>query len=201
MYATIADIPQPVNGHSVSTPATPHAPVSTDALCSMNGFVKIGRHETRDHQCTGRGATPEEAAANFFGCMDALEAGYAARSARQATPAPLASRTQRLSLLLACGLEKAQTQGNTGRIERLLKATALVLAGCVSQETEGAYAVRSQTAPATTAYRVTGRSCSCRDAAQHTDDSSFWCKHSLASLLTVKLSLQEQEHTAACEGR
>ncbi len=200
MNGTIANIPQAVNGQLPTAPMIPRSHgILPESQCSINGFVKIGRHETRDHQVTGRGQTPEEAAANFFGCVEVLEAGYAARAARAAAPPPLASRTQRLGLLLACGMEKAV--GNTPRIERLLKAAALVLAGCVSQESDGTYAVRSQTDPETTVYHVAGRACSCQDAAHHADDSTFWCKHTLGALLTIKLALQGQEHAAACQGR
>ena len=182
MNGTIPQSTPSVNGHS--------APVSIDALCSMNGFVKVGRHETRDHQCTGRGATPEEAAANFFGCMDALEAGYAARAARTAAPPPLASRTQRLSLLLACGIEKALAKQDGKMIERLMKAAALVLAGRVVQLDDGTYQVRSLTEPETTAYIVAGSTCTCQDAKKH-EGERYYCKHATAVAMVARLDAQE----------
>ena len=199
MNGTIAQPSSYVNGYTAPVALAPGPATLPEALCSMNGYVKIGMAEARNHQVTGRGMTPHEAAANYFGSLDALEAGYAARVARQAAPAPLASRIQRLSLLLACGLEKAQ--GNTPRIERLLKGAALVLAGCVSQEPDGAYTVRSQTTPETTTYHVVGRLCPCQDAARHGDDSTFWCKHALGALLALKLALQEQEYAEASQNR
>lgn len=202
MHTTLPQSFPGVNGHSIPT-AIPQGPARLpEAPCSMNGFVKIGKADTRSHQVTGRGATPAEAAANYFGCLDALEAGYAARAARQA---PLASRTQRLSLLLACGLEKAQANDDTQRVERLLKAASLVLADCVSQAPDGCYDVRSQTEPSKTVYRVAARACTCLDAMRHAErhaeESSFWCKHSLAVLFAVKLLLQEQDCATASEGR
>ncbi len=190
----MAIITQSLNGHAAQTTMPQGTATVPEALCSMNGFVKIGRHETRDHQCTGRGTSPEEAAANFFGCLDALEAGYAARAARQAPPVPLASRTQRLSLLVACGVEKALAVQDTDRVQRLLKATALVLAGCVNQEPDGTYAVRSQIEPEKTVYRVAGRACSCQDARQHAEDTHALCKHVLAVFFCRRLSEQEDNH-------
>ena len=186
MNETIPQIPLAVNGQAAGT----------DALCSMNGFVKIGRHETRDHQCTGRGATPEEAAAHFFGCMDALEAGYAARAARLAAPPPLASRMQRLGLLLACGLEHSIARNDHKLAERLLKAAAIVLAGGVAQTGEGAYVVRSQTEPEATFYEVAGRACTCADSRRKSDEKTYRCKHVLAACLVMKLDDQEKEHTS-----
>ena len=191
MNGTIPHVPQPVNGHSAPVSIPPPAPVSTDALCSMNGFVKIGRHETRDHQCTGRGATPEEAAANYFGCVDTLEAGYAARAMRQAPPVPLASRTQRLSLLLACGLEKAVGKHDWKLVERLMKAAALVLAGRVVPLDDGGYQVRSQTEPETTMYEVHGRVCTCPDSRKHEgDELGYRCKHVVSCLFVLRLDEQ-----------
>ena len=190
---TLPQPPASVNGHLLSPPY--NAPVP-EALCSMNGYVKIGLAETRNHQVTGRGNTPEEAAANYFGGVEALEAGYAARAARNATPAPLASRTQRLSLLLACGVEKAIGKGDWKLVERLMKAVVLVLAERVVQTGDGTCQVRSQTEPETTVYRVQGRACACQDASQHHTDVSYWCKHSLSSLMEMKLKEQE-----VCNGR
>lgn len=194
MNGTVARLPQAVNTHSIPLPSMIAHP-TTDALCSMNGFVKIGRHETRDHQCTGRGATPDEAAANYFGCLDALEAGYAARAARQAVPAPLASRTQRLSLLLACGLEKATQAEDWKLVERLIKAAALVLAGRVVQSATSGHQVRSQTEPETTVYEVAGRRCTCQDAKKHEGETpAHLCKHALAACFTVRLATEEAAH-------
>ena len=193
MNGTIPQHPQAVNGQHPTAAGIPHGPaLLPEAPCTMNGFVKIGRHETRDHQCTGRGTTPEEAAANFFGCIEALEAGYAARATRTAAPPPLASRTQRLGLLLACGLEKAVGKGDWKLVERLGKAAALVLAGRVVQTEESIYQVRSQAEPETTAYTVAGRDCTCQDARKHeTDETAYWCKHTCAAVLFHKLAAQE----------
>ena len=123
----------------------------------MNGFVKIGKAETRNHQCTGRGSTPEEAAANFFGCLDALEAGYAARAAR---PAPLPPRTERLAQLITKGLTCAAEQKDQALLDRISKAAYMVLTHAVEPtERAEALAVRSQANPDTW-YTVEGAQCS-----------------------------------------
>ena len=182
-------LPQPtasVNGHLMPPPHT--APVP-EARCSMNGYVKIGLAETRNHQVTGRGNTPEEAAANYFGGVKALEAGYAARAARNATPAPLASRTQRLSLLLVKGLTCAASRQDQALVDRISKAAYLVLAGAVEPtERDGAWAVRSQRDPLTW-YTVDGEHCSCPDAGKHPERG---CKHFLAVALWQRLEAQER---------
>ena len=183
--STIAQTPQVVNGHTVPT-TIPQAPaLLPEAPCSITMRVPMPGYA--DHALiTGRGQTGAEAAAQWQGSRDAMLAVVTA-------PAPLLSRTQRLSLFLACGLEKALAAQDTGRVQRLLKAAALVLAGCVSQESDGAYVVRSQTEPEKTVYRVVGHACTCQDATRHADESSFWCKHALSVLFVAKLDLQEQE--------
>ena len=180
------------NGHAAPA-MIPQGPATPEALCSMNGFVKIGRAETRTHQVTGRGATPEEAAANYFGSLDALEAGYAARAAREALLPPLPSRTERLSRLLACGLEKTTAKGDWRLVDRLTKAVALVLAGRVVPMGDGTYQVRSQTEPETTMYEVSGRACTCPDSRKHeADEQPYRCKHILSYLFVLRLDDQEK---------
>ena len=178
----------------------PQAPAtSPEALCSMNGFVKIGRHETRSHQVTGRGSTPAEAAANFFGCQDALEAGYAAREARATIPPTaltLPSRGERLASLLACGTVKALTAGDDDRLERLMKAYVLVAKDMVEEIKldkvgQGVYRVRSQTDSAMV-YTVQGRICGCQDHKRHAEETGWYCKHVLAALFVTRLDAQEQ---------
>ena len=194
--------PLPGTSNSMIPPMLiPQSPAtfSPEALCSMNGFIKIGRHETRSHQVTGRGATPAEAAANFFGCQDALEAGYAAREARATVPPPapaLPSRDERLASLLACGTAKALAASDDDRLERLVKAYLLVVKSLVEEVQidgipQGAYRVHSQTVPGTT-YVVQGRICFCQDHKRHAEDTGWFCKHALAALFVTRLDTQEQ---------
>lgn len=192
--ATTAPLPSISN--SISAPVRiPQAPAtSPEALCSMNGYIKIGKHETRSHQVTGRGSTPAEAAANFFGGIDALEAGYAAREARATVPPPapvLPSRGERLASLLACGTAKALAASDDDRLERLVKAYLLVVKNLVEEVQidgipQGAYRVHSQTVPGTT-YVVQGRICSCQDHKRHAEDTGWFCKHALAALFVTRL--------------
>ena len=191
MY-TVAQTPYACNNGHATPAALPQEPSTPEALCSMNGFVKIGRAETRNHQVTGRGATPEEAAANFFGCLDALEAGYAARAQCETPPAAPAppSREARLAQLLTCGLQRAVTKGDMGLVERLSKAAALVLSGAVEPtERAQALAVRSQAHPDTW-YTVEGLCCSCPDWGKHrAEETPYHCKHLLAAWLHKKLDV------------
>lgn len=198
--ATTAPLPSISNSINASR-LIPQAPAtSPEALCSMNGYIKIGKHETRSHQVTGRGSTPAEAAANFFGGIDALEAGYAAREARAKGPSPapvLPSRSQRLASLLACGMAKALAAGDDDRLERLLKAYLLVLKNMVEEIQidkigQGVYRVRSQTDPAKI-YLVQGRICNCVDHKRHAQETGWYCKHVLAALFVTRLDLQEQD--------
>ena len=105
---SVARNERPCNGHVIPG-LIPQGSATPEALCSMNGFVKIGLAETRNHQVTGRGATPEEAAANYFGSLDALERGYADRAQRKGPPpasSPPPNREARLAQLLACGTNR-----------------------------------------------------------------------------------------------
>ena len=197
--ATTAPLPSIPNSMIPPYVRTSQAPVtSPEALCSMNGFVKIGKHETRSHQVTGRGATPAEAAANFFGCQDALEAGYAAREARATVPPPapvLPSRDERLASLLACGTAKALAASDDDRLERLVKAYLLVAKGMVEEIQidgvgQGAYWVHSQTDPEKV-YAVQGRACGCQDHKRHAEEPGWYCKHVLAALFVTRLDAEE----------
>lgn len=182
---TIAQTPPAVNGHTDPLPL-PQFPQLPEAACSMTARVLVKAVSCESILITGRGVNGPEAARNLLESCAALKAQADA-------PPPLASRTQRLSLLLACGLEKAQAQGNTPRIERLLKACALVLAGCVLLADSENAEVRSQTEAMTTVYQVRGQMCTCQDAARHAEEPTHWCKHSLSVLLVRKLDEQERQ--------
>ena len=177
------------NGHAAPAVILQGPALVPEAMCSMNGFVKIGMAETRNHQVTGRGNTPEEAATNYFGCLDALEAGYAARAAQKSTPPPLAQRTARLAQLLVKGLACAATRQDQAILDRISKAAYLVLTDAVEPtEQPQAMAVRSQTHPDTW-YTVEAGHCSCPDAGRHPERA---CKHRLAVELWCRLNAQEE---------
>src|ERR1051326_9223187 len=119
MNATLA---HPTDCHNTDADVylAPGTALPGEAPTSMNVYVEIpGLGRT---QVTGRGQTGLDAAHQLKSGVDALQALYAA-------PAPLASRTERLATLLACGLGKAAAKKDSALIERLSKAPALVLAG------------------------------------------------------------------------
>lgn len=184
---TVAQPMPSVNGPAILSQAPTTLP---EAPCSMTAKVLVKGISCEPILVTGRGLTGAEAAYTLREAVAALQ-----------TP-PLASRTQRLSVPLACGLEKAVGKGDWKLVERLTKAAALVLAGRVVQMDDGMYQVRSQVEPETTAYMVTGHTCTCQDARKHeAEDAPYYCKHSCAAVLFDKLALQEQEHTAPGQGR
>ena len=143
-----------------------------EAPCAINARIDV---DGRCCQVTGRGATPEEAAANFRGLLAAL----------QPIPAPVLSRAERVGPLLACGLAKAAGAQDWALAERLAKAAVLVLSDAVEPGNRaGLVAVRSQTHPETW-YEVEGKHCTCQDAQRHADRA---CKHRLAVMMTAKLA-------------
>jgi hypothetical protein len=182
-----ADIPWTASVPAPST--TPQvAPALPEAACSVNLFFEVAAGYGKA-QATGRGANAQEAAANLKATIEATRAILA--------PPPLASRTERLAALLACGTQKALASGNTARLDRLARAYLLVVKGMVGAVTvndvpTGAYEVQSQTTPGKR-YFVESQSCECQDARKHADDPSFFCMHSLAALYVTRLDAQEAE--------
>ena len=189
MDQTIAQLTQAVNNHQMPS-AVPQGPaLLPEASCSVNLFFEVPGYGKA--QATGRGRTGAEAVDNLRQTIAHTLSAFAPH------PPPLASRTQRLSLLLACGLEKALAKDDGKLAERLTKAALLVLAGHVEEvvidgQPMGVYRVRSQAEPANTVYDVQGRVCECQDSRRHAEDTTpYHCKHSLASLLVHRLSEQE----------
>lgn len=174
-----------VNGHTTLT-TIPQGPATLpEAPCSMTARVLVRAVSCESILITGRGQTGPEAARNLLESCAALKTQAAA-------PPPLASRTQRLSLLLAYGLEKAVGKEDWKLVERLTKAAALVLAGRVVDMGDNTAEVRSQTEPETTTYQVVGHRCTCQDAKKHqAAEQAYYCKHSCAALFFYKLAAQE----------
>lgn len=183
---TVAQSQESVNTHTPPAQMPPGPAILPEAACAMTARVFVKAISCEPVLVTGRGQTGAEAARNL------LESCAALRTQADAPP-PLASRTQRLSAMLACGLKHAMAHTDQKLVERLLKAAALVLAGSVVHTGEGAYQVRSQTEPTTTFYEVHGRTCSCPDSRRHDEDvAAYRCKHVLAACLVMKLDDQEK---------
>lgn len=188
---TVAEIPTMHNGQ---TPVMPHGTaLLPEAACSINGrFFITGYSDS--FQVTGRGASPQEAARNLKGTMDATREALA--------PTPLAPREERLALLVARGTQKALAARDYPRLERLTKAYILVVRGFVEEvifddKPQGIWKVHSQQDPIHTTYSVQGRTCDCPDARRHAEDTHYFCKHSTAVCLLRTVEKQEQEHGAA----
>jgi hypothetical protein len=161
----------------LTLPTTPPFP---EAPCSVNGYFHLAGFSDR-FQATGRGTSPQEAAANLRGTIAATQAALE-------TPVVL-SREERLSALLDCGLLRAAHKGDYGLCERLKKGAALVTAGAVSPgERDGMLAVQSQSTPAHW-YEVDGHACSCPDWEFHARQGKHQhCKHVLATMLYARLA-------------
>lgn len=179
--STLACTTIPRNGHqapAVIPQGQAHLP---EAACSVNGFFTVNGW-TRDFQATGRGATPQEAAHNLKATMVATQEALA--------PIPPPTREERLASLLACGLTRAVSKGDTGLVERLAKAAALVLSDAVEPtERVQAMAVRSAHQPDTW-YTIEGISCSCPDWERHREEGGYCCKHRLAVWMHRKLGAE-----------
>ena len=171
-------------------PPIPRGPACTpEALCSMSGNIKVGACDVRSNLVTGRGATPEEAASNFFASRQLLLDGYAALDRPQPPAIPL-TREARLAQILTCGLAKAVANGDYSLVERLAKAVALVLSDAVTPtEIAPVFAVRSQKNEYEW-YEVSGKVCTCPDSTKHVKagDIGYYCKHVLAVIFTAKLA-------------
>ena len=155
-----------------------------DVPCSVNGFFEVEGYGRL--QATGRGWTPEEAAENLIGTMDAV---------RQRLAPVEPSSVEKVGTTLACWLTKAINREDWGLVERLSKGAAIVLAGhCEPGNTPQSIAVKSQSATETTWYEVElhkGTSvCSCKDY-EHSlrklveagHEASYACKHICAAAL------------------
>ena len=184
-------LPQSVNGSTREgvplLPALAEAPCSVNVRFRVHGYLDAG-------QATGRGFSPEEAAENL---RRTIEATRAALAPPPAVPLPLANRTTRLALLLACGTEKALVRGDRALIERLAKAYLLVIDGKVEPASEEIpclrYHVGSQQ-PDGPIYEVEGLTCTCYDSRHHAaDETRYACKHSLGVLYCQRLTEQEDQ--------
>lgn len=177
---------------SIATHTETVKPQSPEATHSVNLFFKVEGYE-RDAQATGRGATAPEAAQNLLDVITETRRLLAPPVPNEPMPVPaeppVLSFYQRLSRMVACGLEKAWARGDEALEERLIKAERLVRA-CALEATdlEGAFAVRSLSNPETW-YNVDGKGCSCPDHKRHVEDTvKYHCKHSLAMLMFIKLN-------------
>lgn len=187
---SLAPFTPTVNGHTTPAILPQGPPTLPEAPCSMTARILVKAVSCEPILITGRGQTGPEAAHNLLESVTALQTQANA-------PPPLASRTQRLSLLLACGLEKAVAKGDWKLVERLTKAAALVLAARVVQHGAGAYQVRSQTEPESTVYEIHGQACTCQDSRKPAEDTPpHRCKHVLSVLFYMRL-LDQEVHTKA----
>lgn len=144
-----------------------------------NATVEIGG---TSHQICVRGCSAADMTSKYFAAVDALTAAYAAR-----TPAPVID-TGKLLALLQCGMEKAAKANDLGRMQRLVKAAALVQDGKVEREADG-WNVGSQTEENKGYYVNEAFSCSCEDWKRHAEQAEkYYCKHGCAALFFDRLT-------------
>lgn len=188
MDTTIAQPTCPVNVNGHLAPATiPQGPaLLPEAPCSITMRVPMPGYS--DHALiTGRGQTGVEAAAQWQAARQALLAVVT-------TPAPLPPRTERLAQLLTKGLACAAERQDSALMDRLAKATYLVLTNAIEPTDRAqALAVRSMQHPDTW-YTVEAGHCSCPAMGHHPE---IPCKHALGVALWQRLAAQEAAYTAA----
>jgi len=128
---------------------------------------------------TGRGRTPDEAAANLAATITATRKALAPKIDEPVKP------TTTLGNLLECGIKKAVNKGDMNLVTRLAKAAALVVSEAVQPgNRDGLWTVRSQAAGNEgTWYELEPlrNSCSCADQQKRLRaEQPGWCKHLLA---------------------
>lgn len=155
-----------------------------EAACSVNGYFKLDGYPER-FQATGRGLTPAEAAANLRGTIEATRAALAPVP----NEPPVRSKPTRLSILLACWLEKAWDHGEDAMGDRIIKAAHLIRNGAVYVgNREGLMTVRSQRNPETW-YDVENGQCTCKDWTAHVQaGKKAHCKHTFAVQMYLRLA-------------
>jgi len=153
-----------------------------EAPCSVNAHVDLDGLRV---QITGRGLTPEEAAANFRGTLAAMQPAPAPQP-----PAPARSRSEQLGTLLGCWLGKASARQDWALVEKLSRGAALILAEKVQLgHRPGLIVVGSQTHDDQW-YEVEGRQCSCPDYQCHARKGMMdhVCHHVAAAALWLRLA-------------
>lgn len=160
-----------------------------ESPCSVNAFIElpsVGRT-----QITGRGFTGDEAALHF------RETLHAMRTAFEPAPAP---KRETLGEVATRWLARAAQNHDYALVERIAKAVALVVAGCVRRTMEDddvitdaapvdAYHVQSLDAEKCYRVGASGNiadivSCTCKDFSYRSNEQQgFLCKHGLAALL------------------
>jgi len=154
-----------------------------EMLCSVNLRFKVDGYPDYA-QATGRGETPEQATANLTATIAATTAALAPQPATPRTP------VQIIAGLVTCGMEKAVSRGDMGRVERLAKAAALVLGGRIeTTEHDEVYRVHSLTSDQHYLVVANALTCTCPDARrQSTDEKPWLCKHVIAALMAQRIA-------------
>jgi hypothetical protein len=159
-------------------------PQLPEAACSVNIRFRVEGYG--DAQATGRGTSPAEAAQNLRQTIDATRLALAP----EGPPVP-PTRAEQVAHLLSHGLTKALIQGDTGLVERLAKAAALVLGNAVEPtDSPAVMAVRSAHEPSTWYEVANGMVCTCKDWEKHhrAGDGRYRCKHVLCVLMSARMT-------------